>query len=336
MLSTPSRARFGAMMAVLVLALGACTGATSSASPSATQLATAPAATGTPAPVAYPTKQVTLVVLSAAGSGGDLAARTLAEILGGTSGETWIVENKTAGSGAEAAAYLQSQPADGHTIGVWSVSSATTLAANEIPYTVDDFDYVVRLSSQPQKWFVKADSPIQKMEDLIAAAKADPGGVTVAGALTGSASHLGALKLAKAADIEFTWVPFEGSAEVNTQVLGGHVQAGYGSGNADGLRLIAQTGPERSEFLADVPTLGEVGYDVTDTQWRGYVVRAGTDPGIISQLETLLLAAAEDPRYKAFATDRGEDVEILRSAEFAARIREDVTEFARLRQELGL
>jgi tripartite-type tricarboxylate transporter receptor subunit TctC len=75
---------------------------------------------------------------------------------------------------------------------------------------------------------------------------------------------------------------------------------------------------------------------VLDTQWRGYVVKAGTDPQIVSQLETLLLEASEDPRYKAFAEERGEDVEILRSAEFDARLREEVATFKQLRTELGL
>jgi len=131
-------------------------------------------------------------------------------------------------------------------------------------------------------------------------------------------------------------VPFEGSAQVNAAILGGHVDMGYGACSADGLRKLAQTGAARTSFDADTPTLTELGYNSVATQWRGFTVKAGTDPEIVATLADLFVEAAADSRFVEFMESRGEVLNVFESEEFAAQVREDVEATKALRARLGL
>lgn len=312
------------------IVLSACGGSTVTSQPSGT------AAAPTTTDVAFPTKSVTLVVFSSPGSGLDVSTRLLADILSGKTGHTWSVVNKSAGNGAEAAAYQQSQRGDGYTVGVWSATFAAKMAAQEFPYKVDDFAYVARLTSQAFHWFVREESPIKSMEQFVAEAKAKPKTLTVAGPGTGSSLHIGALKLAKAAAIEFVWVPFPGSADVTAAVLGGHTDAGYGAARTAGLRKLAQAAPKRSAFATDVPTLTELGYPVEDTSWRGVIVKAGVDPAVMQKLEALFTEAVAHEKFIELQKKNNEDIEVLRSKDFERSLRMEIEDTVKLRKELGL
>lgn len=286
--------------------------------------------------VEFPTGPVTLVVFSSPGSGLDIGMRTLAEILAEETGVPWTVENRDGGGGVEAGSYLQSQEPDGHTLGAWTGTLVAKVASGEFPFEVDDFLAIARLETQPFFWFVRESSEFMTMEQLSAALSDGSESVTVGGPGTGSALHLGALKFAEAAGIEFTWVPFPGSAEVTTAVLGGHVDVGYGAAREEGLRVLAATSVRPAPLHPDAPTLVDLGYEVEDLGWRGIFGPQGMEPSLQEAVARRIQSAAQDSRYQSLVDDRGEDYDPMALTEFDEWYRELYRDTVEMRAQLGL
>ena len=152
--------------------------------------------------------------------------------------------------------------------------------------------------------FRSADSPINNIEDLVAAAKANPGGVTVS--VTGmNTSEARAINtLAKTFDVQFQLIPYDGSTEGINALIGNHVQVScqnvgdilpqLAQGN---VKAIAVGSKERSDLLPDVPTYGEQGLDFNQFSMRTFCVPAGTDPEIVAVLEAGIAAVMENPDF---------------------------------------
>ena len=283
------------LSAVPLLALAACGGAQSTGS--------AGDAGG------YPERTVRFVVPYSAGGPTDIGARALLPCFEERIGGRWIVENKAGGAGAPAMTEIATAPPDGHTLGVGSQSTfvTTPLVADGVGYTYESFTYAGQMMEFPSVWFVRADSPYRTMQDLLAAARSGP--ITVGTSGTQVSFSLAAQQLAGRGH-RFTVVPFQGTAEANTAVLGGNVDARWEAADTSTLTMIEDgqirplaTGAEQQlPILPGVPTLAEVGVDdVLDTRtFYGVVGPKGLDPAIASRLaETLQQCVREDPEYRA-------------------------------------
>lgn len=346
------RSRFMARLVccaiALSLVLGACgeagssdtTGApttTVSNEETSTTAAMADETTTTEASVAeWPSGAVIISVGAAPGSGNDLTARAVADYLAEKSGQPFVVDNRTAGTGAEMMAFVASQPADGTTIGLWSASSVSVLASEVLPYGVDDFKYVVRTTGYPLKWCVAENSDIQSMEDFISRSEAGET-FNVGGPYTGSLAHLTALRLADIAGIDFTWVPFDGSSAVYAALLGNQVDIAFlACRGIDGTRNLAVTTPERQAIDPDTPTLKELGYDFEAVQWLGFVVAGGTDDAIVEQIEQAVIEASESPEFAELAEGQEVEIQIVGTEEFTESVEEEVPIYSELQERLGL
>jgi tripartite-type tricarboxylate transporter receptor subunit TctC len=221
------------------------------------------------------------------------------------------VENMPGAGGALALGEIANAAPDGYTIGVGSQSTfvTTPLIAGDSAYTYEDFSYAGQMMEFPSVWLVGADSPYQTMEDLLEAARSDPDGITVG---TSGAQVSFSLATEQLADrgYNFTVVPFQGTAEANTAVLGGNVDARWEAADTSTLELIESgevrplaTGAEESlSILPDVPPLSEVGVDdVLDTRtFYGVVGPKELDPAIADVLtETLETCVSEDEEYRS-------------------------------------
>src|SRR4051794_1435372 len=270
-------------------------------------LATALAFAGEPAQAqsAYPNRPVKIIVPIAPGGSYDLVGRIMADALSKRTGQAFFVENKPgAGTVVGTQAAAQSE-ADGYTLLVGGLSN---MAFNSALYS--------RLGYDPLKDFVpvalvyrfgylmvaRKDLPQNDLQDIIAAAKASPGSITVATAGVGTGQQLVAAAFMKAAGIRLQEVPYKGSPPAFTDLLAGRVDLFFDS-NAAGLpyvqsgqaRGVAVLSAKRSPLTPDVPTMSEAGVPGLDVDsWLGIFAPAKTPPEVLARLRREIRAALPD------------------------------------------
>lgn len=271
---------------------------------------------------AFPTGDITFYTPTQAGGATDLTARTLATQLESELGVSVIVDNRPGGAGSVGMEHLAGQAADGYSIAVLPVEVAML---GHLDYDTDpaDYDFLAQVNSQPGTVAVPADSPYETLDDLVAAAEAAPGTITISNAGAGSIWEAGALELGSAADVEFQGVPFDGGAPAVTAAIGGQVDAvvaGIGEtapAHEDGrLRVLAVFTEEEAPALAGVETATAQGYDVVIGSWAAIAAPAGLPDDVRATLESALQVAAESDEYVDFIESSG-NIPLFRGADDA-------------------
>ncbi len=236
----------------------------------------------------YPDRPVKIIVPIGPGGSYDLVGRQLADALSKRMGQTFVVENKPgAGTVVGTQAASQSEP-DGYTLVVGGLSN---MAFNSALYS--------KLAYDPRKDFVpvaliykfgyvmvaRKDLPHDKLADIVAAAKANPGSISVATAGVGTGQHLVAAAFMKAAGIKLLEVPYKGSPPAFTDLLAGRIDMFFDS-NSAGLpyvqsgqaKGIAVLSSKRSPLAPDVPTMSEAGVPGLDVDFLARDIRARQNP----------------------------------------------------------
>lgn len=258
----------------------------------------------------YPNRTITLMVGFSAGGNLDTLARRVSPFMEKhLGGATIAVVNRPGASGAVMQTELANAAPDGYTLGMLSMPGlVTVLFGNDVDYSVDDFEYAGTFTFEPHSLMVGADTPYQTTEDIIAAAKANPGAVTVGGAGIGSAAHLALKVLERSAGVTFNFIPAQGAANMRNQVLGGHIEGGVTtvSGSiplqeAEKVRVLGVMSAERVSIAPQVPTFAEKGYPVEWGALRGIAAPAGTPPEVMKKLSDAIVATMNDPEFQALA-----------------------------------
>jgi tripartite-type tricarboxylate transporter receptor subunit TctC len=254
-------------------------------------------------------RTIKIVVPYAPASGPDILSRLMADQIGRDGGPTVVVENRPGGGtvvGTEAAA--RAAP-DGNTVLLVANSFAILPAVKRSSYDpATTFAPVCYLAATPMVLVVQGSSPHKTLADLIAAAKAKPGGVVFASGGPASALHVAIEVLRLAAKIETTYVPYGGTAPAINALMGGHVTAVWADYptvvaqlKAGTLRGLVTTSGKRVAALADVPTLGETGLSQYQADiFYGIVAPAKTPADELAKLSgwflTALKASEVQPR----------------------------------------
>lgn len=244
---------------------------------------------------AYPEKPVTIIVPFPGGQTGDIIARTVGEQLARKLGQPFIIENKAGAGGTLGTGYAARAQNDGYTLLLTSTGPfaiAPSLYSRLTYKPLEDFAAVADIAATPQILAVGAQSGIQSVAQLVEAAK--KGDLSYASAGNGSTQHLTMEVFNDETGIKMVHIPFKGSAEAQTQVIGGLIPATSDSLpailpqiKANKLRALAVLDNERSPFLPDLPTLHEQGYPAFSTvAFFGLLAPKGTDPRIIETLNT--------------------------------------------------
>jgi tripartite-type tricarboxylate transporter receptor subunit TctC len=257
----------------------------------------------------YPDDDIRLLVPYAAGGPTDLTTRTVGTCLESELGETVIVENLPGGSGALATTELVGAEPDGHTLSL--VTAGTTVLtplANEVGYTVEDITPIGVMADVPSVLAVGEDSPFASAEDFVEAVEAEPGTIDVGvpGASTPQGIEL--QRWADEHDVEVTVVPFDGNAEMTTALLGGNVDAVLINASQDVtanidsgafVPLIASS-EERLEWLPDVPTFTELGFDGLTLSGSTFGLAGPADlpDDVVSTLEDTLRTCLEQDEVR--------------------------------------
>ncbi len=270
-------------------------------------------AAGAAQAAAYPDKPVRLIVPYAAGGGTDTAARMIARKLAPLLGQPVVVENKPGGATQIGTAYVASAAPDGYTLLMGTANLATnSVLYAKLPYDVKkDLMPVVWATDVPVYLLLPAASPIRSLEDLKRAA-AQQQGLTYATAGTGSIPHLAGEQFAHQTGIALRHIPYKGSSEAATALVGGQVQMSfdnlppvYAQVKAGRLRAVAIASQTRNPELPDVPTLAELGVPLSASSWWGVMAPAGTPKDVITLLNRQINAVLADPEVRSYSTGLG-------------------------------
>jgi len=270
-------------------------------------------AAGTAQAAAYPDKPVRLIVPYAAGGGTDTAARMIARKLAPLLGQPVVVENKPGGATQIGTAYVASAAPDGYTLLMGTANLATnSVLYAKLPYDVKkDLTPVVWATDVPVYLLLPAASPLRSLDDLKRAA-AQQQGLTFATAGTGSIPHLTGAQFAHQTGIALRHIPYKGSSEAATALVGGQVQMSfdnlppvYAQVKAGRLRAVAIASQTRNPELPDVPTLAELGVPLSASSWWGVMAPAGTPKDVIALLNRQINAVLADPEVRSYFTGLG-------------------------------
>lgn len=300
-------------------------------------------------PSKWPERPIRLVVGFVPGGGTDVSARILSARLSTLLGQQVVVENKPGASGLIAADYVVKADPDGYTLLLANMQS--TVAA---PYVVQsnidpikDFTAVRYIGSVPNVLVVNPDKhAYATVQNLVDDARAKPKQLLYASSGMGSPQHLSAARFSQIAGVSMEHVPYKGSGQAMTDLLGGNVDMNFdtlpGAINqiqAGKLRPLAVTSPERSKRLPDVPTLAESGIKGLDVvQWYAVLAPAKLPRPIMEKLDKALGQTLADPEIAAKLADQGMDLGggPQTPAAFAAYVREEWSKYGKLTASLGL
>ncbi len=254
----------------------------------------------------YPAKPIRVVVPNPAGGFYDLIARTVGQKVGESVGQPMVVENRVGAGGSVGTEFTARAAPDSYTVMVGGIGPhgiAPSLYA-KLPYDpVKDFAPIILVAMTPNILVVHPSSPFQSVQDIVAAARKTPGGVSYASNGNGTSQHLSAEMFATTMGLKFNHVPFKGSAPAITAMLGGQVDFAFAVApdalahvKAGKLRALAVTGAKRAAPLPEVPTMAEAGVPGYEaTAWFGYLAPAGTPREAIDRLNAEIAKALESP-----------------------------------------
>jgi tripartite-type tricarboxylate transporter receptor subunit TctC len=311
-----------------------------------TLLAATVIATGASAQANWPTKPIRMIVPFTAGSVTDIIGRTVAESMSKSLGQPVLIENKPGAGGTIGAAQVAKSDPDGYTLLIHSSGHALNPAIYpNLPYdTVKDLTGVTPLASVPNVLVVSPARGWKSVADLIAAAKAKPGALNYASAGTGSATHMNAEKFKLRAGIDAQHVPFKGTPEAMTDVIGGRDDWFFAPLSPalplikDGkLQALAVSSAQRSPALPDVPTTIEAGVPGSDyTLWVGMIVPSATPAPIVKRLHDEAIKALNTPEVKARLATLGADAMPMEPAAFNNYIKAEVESAALIARSANL
>ncbi|MDW5442728.1 tripartite tricarboxylate transporter substrate binding protein [Polaromonas sp. SM01] len=282
----------------------------------------------------WPSKPITLVVGSAPGGSNDTFARALGKRLQDALGQTVLVENKAAGGGVIANAYIAKAPPDGYALVVLS-STFTTGAAirTNLQYdAIKSFKPVAMLAKGPLLVTVAANSPYKTIAELVAGAKANPGKLNYGTSGAGSINHFATELFIGAADIKVTHVPYKGMGPATNDLLGGQIEVLVASAPSilsqiknGRVRALAVTTPVRSPVAPELPSLEQSGYKGSAAElWWGVLAPAGTPQPIVDKLNTEINKIVQSAEMKDFFLREGAEPAPMKPAEYEAFIAAEI------------
>lgn len=295
----------------------------------------------------YPNKPVTMVVPFPPGGVADITARPVAEAMGRILKQPVIVENKAGAGGGVGMQYVARAKPDGYTVllalsSISIIPEADKVLGRDPMFQLNQLVPIARFTADPTVLAVRADSPYKSAADLVDAAKKSPGAIPYGSSGNYGTMHVPMEMLTSATGTKMLHVPFTGAGPAVVALLGGQVEALstgpstiMGHLKAGKVRVLASWGESRHPALPSVPTLKELGYDATFSQWTGLFVPAGTPEPVIAKLREAARAAADDPNFKAALAKVETPIQYLDQPQFKAFWDRDARKLADVVQKIG-
>lgn len=296
---------------------------------------------------AWPSRPVTIVVPFPAGGALDNVARAIAEPMRAELGQPVVVDNRAGAGGTVGSAVVARAAPDGYTILLGSVATHAIAAGlyPKLPYDpLADFAPITQLTSSPLVLAASLQSNVGTVAELIAAAKAKPGGLNYASTGNGTALHIAGEAFRKAAGIDVVHVPYKGGGQAATALLAGEVN--YILANpqlvtaflqAGKLRGLAVTGAARLDALPTLPTLKEAGLPGVDvTTWFGLWAPKNTPPALVDRLNAAARKALALPEVQKQLATQGDAPVGSTVEDFARLVRAEHQRWVAFVQSAGI
>jgi len=268
--------------------------------------------TATPIHAAYPDKPVRIVVPYSPGGSSDVMARAFIDQLSVELGQPVIIENRAGAGSMIATSYVANEAADGYTLLIADVPFTIVPALyDNLRYDAQkDFSPIALLGVSPTYLFVNPSQGAKTVPELVAAAKAKPGSMSIGSGGNGSLTHLMAELFMLETGTELVHVPYKGAGAAVSDLAGGQIAASFTTMptaaalySAGRIVPLGVPSPERQSGTPDVPTFEELGLSgVTVESWWGLVARSSTPSEVIERLEAAMAKVIATPEVaKRFA-----------------------------------
>jgi tripartite-type tricarboxylate transporter receptor subunit TctC len=263
---------------------------------------------------AYPERTVQYIIPFVAGGESDIAARLQQVVFKQKYGQDMVVVNRAGAGGGLVWAQLNSLPPDGYTIaGINLPHIVLQPLEGEVQYKTEDMTPVYFFHYTPDAIVVPETSPYKTLADLLKAARDKPDTVTFAGSGTNSANHLAAAKFNQLFKVKTTYVPFKGTGDLISSVLGGHVTAAMTYSTLaiqqkGKMRMLAVATEKRLPQFPDTPTFKELGVNWVDGAYRGVAVPKSTPPDVRKKVSDMMDTLNRDPDLRKKMIDGGFEV----------------------------
>lgn len=294
----------------------------------------------------YPSRPIRMVLPFSPGGAADAPGRMLMPKLSEALGQQVFIENRPGAGGTIGAASVAKAAPDGHTLLL--ISNTHVISASlykNLPYdSVTDFAPVLQFGEAPNVLVVHPSLPVKSVRELIALAKEKPGQINYASSGNGSSQHLFAALFSSMAGIDLFHIPYKGSAQATTEMLGGEVKVGF-PGIAgmlqyikDGrLRALAVTSAKRSPELPDVPTIAEAGVKGYEaTLWLGIIGPAALPKDVVARLNTAMSDILKQPDVRNSLRNFGTEIVYRPPGEFGKFVKAEQQKWSTVVKEIGL
>lgn len=288
----------------------------------------------------YPAKPVRVIVPQAPGSATDVVTRIVASKLSELLGQPVVVDPRPGAGGSLGTELAAKSPPDGYTLVMGHNSShgANPAIYAKLPYdAIKDFSPIISVVSTPYVLTVHPSMPVRNVKELIALAKSRPGQINYASAGNGSTHHLSGELLKTMARIDIVHVPYKGTTPAITGLIGGETSIMFGTVTgvqphirASRLRGLAVTTPKRSQFLPELPTMGDTlpGFEVMS--WFGLLAPAGTPRPVVDRVYGEMTKVLAMPDVKEALAKQGFEPNPGTPEQFGNFIKAEIAKFTRL------
>src|SRR5215471_12019883 len=290
-------------------------------------------------------RTIRIIISVPPGGSIDLLARILADHVSSTNGQSIIVESRPGAGGIIAAEAVARAPPDGNTLLVNNNGMIISSILRKVNYDPQvSFEAICYLVTTPQVIVVHHTSPYRTLAELVDAARARPGELSIASVGPNTTQHIGIERFKRLARAELTYVPYPGGAPTVNALLGAHVTSAVLNWSEIGeqltagkVRALATMAPQRIEPLPDLPTVAESGYRDFETDvWFGLVAPAHTPKQTIAQLIDWFSTALLAPEVKSRLTAQALYPNPKCGVDFEAHISRQSDLYARLIRELNI
>lgn len=289
----------------------------------------------------FPTRPVSLTVNFGGGGGTDTSARILSKAAEKYLGVPISVSNKPGGLGTTGVVDLMSKRPDGYSIGVATYAPLAIIPHQmQLPYTPESFDYILAYAQYQYGIFVNSKSPIKTLDELVAEAK-KKGSLTYAA--SGYPQPFAMQRISELKGIKFEHMPVKSGAELNVQLLGGHVDVAcaimgdvlplYKSGE---VRILGTLTDARMEATPDVPTCKEQGYDVTLYSYMAIAAPKGVPADKLAILRKAFSEAHKDAEFQEVMKRLNIPAVYMDGQEFEKRVKEGYNNAERDLKAMGM
>jgi tripartite-type tricarboxylate transporter receptor subunit TctC len=288
--------------------------------------------------------RIKIVVPLAPGGGADILARLLAEHMGRTQRAGIVVENRAGAGSAIGTEYVARAAPDGNTLLINTPNLVIGAHLRKLNYDpLTSFEPICELVNSPAVIAVNSASPYRTLADLLNAARAQSGNLTLASVGPATTLHIASEKLKRATNVNLTYIPFSGTGPTVNALLGQHVTAVFAEYpavaeqiKAGTLRALATGSPTRIEPLPELPTVAESGYPGFDVDvWWGVFAPASTPKEIVSRHAASFAAAVQAPEIKAKLAALG-FYPVGLCGDFAAYLRRQYDDYGRVIREANI